>query len=237
MADPWLDELLNDCYDVYRLRVAGGAAVTSGDARGGLPWLERAVQLAPDNAAVHRQLGDAYAVLRDFPRAREQFDRAATLAPGDDTIYQHMIDACNAAGDSEGAARALAAGLTHCPQSAPLQFAHGKQRMSSGHLDEALQAFEAARNAQPEAAEAYLQIATIHFRGGRDAAGVAVLEDALAHVPDHGPTLLALAQHAIESNDAEAAAHWLTRARTRASNEVGLEILVGDFQRRFGRIP
>jgi tetratricopeptide (TPR) repeat protein len=238
MPDPWLDELLHECFDVYRLRVAAGAANAAGVPGDAVPWLERAARLAPENAAVHRDFGDVHVALRDFAAARADFEKAMALAPADEGAYIRLAALATTTGDAGRAARALAEGVAHCPRSAGLWFAHGRQLAATGRSDEALAALGEARRLQPDKADAYHEIATICFRLGRDAEGIAALESVLEHLPEHAPTLLALAQRAIETGDEAAALRWLTRARSRPDGGgAGAEDLARKFQQRFGRVP
>jgi len=57
LPDPWLDRLLEDCCDPYRLSVAATVANMVGNAAAARQLLERAVALAPKSSSYHRQLG------------------------------------------------------------------------------------------------------------------------------------------------------------------------------------
>ena len=46
-----------------------------------LPYITRALQLAPDNPKIREELGDVYGAQRNFPRAQSEFERAIALAP------------------------------------------------------------------------------------------------------------------------------------------------------------
>jgi tetratricopeptide (TPR) repeat protein len=46
-----------------------------------LPYIIRALQLAPDNPKIREELGDVYGAQRNFPKAQSQFERAIDLAP------------------------------------------------------------------------------------------------------------------------------------------------------------
>lgn len=238
MSDPWRDELLHECFDIYRLRVAASAALASGDPAGAVPWLERAVRLAPDSAAVHRDLGNVFMEQHDTARARREFERAVALAPADDSAHVLLIGCLAASGDIEGAREAAEAAVQACPNAAGLWFTLGRHRLATEQMTDALAAFDTARRLRPEAPEAYYEIAGIHFREGRENEGVAMLESALTQVSERAGTLLALAQRAIETGDAPAATAWLQQAQARgpAAGE-GLPRLVGLYQQRFGRMP
>lgn len=121
MSDPWLDELLADCYDVYRLRVAASAATASGAPADALPWLERAALLAPEDPAVQRELGGVLMTLAELPRARAALERAVELAPEDEAGHVLLVRCLMQLREPAAAARALAAGRERCPQSEPLR--------------------------------------------------------------------------------------------------------------------
>ena len=56
-ADPWLDALMADCHDPYRLALAAGNQARYGDTPGAVLLLERAVAIAPDDVSSRYQLG------------------------------------------------------------------------------------------------------------------------------------------------------------------------------------
>jgi tetratricopeptide (TPR) repeat protein len=238
MPDPWIDELLHECYDVYRLRVAAAAIAAGGEPRDALRWLARAAELSPHDAAVHRDLGDAWATMRDFTAARVAFERAIALEPNAEAGYLRLAALGTTSGDHELAARTFANGVMQCPASAALWFAHGRLLADADRPGEALAAFEQACQLAPDKLDAYMEIATLHFQKGRDREGLAALETAVEQVPEHLPALHSLARRAIELGDESAAERWLTRARARSSGQdARWADLAEQFQQRFGRAP
>lgn len=47
-----------------------------------VPYLQQAVQIAPQSARAHEQLGKAYSLLRQLPEAQQQLEKAVQLSPG-----------------------------------------------------------------------------------------------------------------------------------------------------------
>jgi tetratricopeptide (TPR) repeat protein len=72
--DPWMDEIFEDCLDVYRLTVAAGFADHAGNAPAAQHLIERALTLAPDNAAALYQSGTFAMQRRDYEKARQDFE-------------------------------------------------------------------------------------------------------------------------------------------------------------------
>jgi tetratricopeptide (TPR) repeat protein len=238
MSDPWLDALLEDCYDEYRLRVAASSALASGDPNAAVPLLERAARFAPRSSAVHQQFGDVFLEMGRLVRARAAFERAIALEPTNASAHESLVTCLASAGLAEAAGAAAAAGVEQCPDSAALWFVLGRHRLAAGESEAALAAFAHARDLRPEMPDAYHEIAGIHFRHGREQAGVAVLEGALARVAEPADTLLALARRAVETGDEAAAARWLEQARSRGAVAAGGVAEISElFQRRFGRMP
>lgn len=238
VADPWLDELIDGCFDVYRLSLEAGLASRSGDPATARRLLERAVALAPDEVAARFQLAGVLAELRDGAGARRELERCTTVAPGFADAWAHWAAALQQAGDTAGAQRVVAAGLRQCPESAGLHVMRARQLRDAGRATEAVAVFEAAIRLRPNEAEAYLELATTLFRLERVPEGLKRLEEALAAEPEHPPTLALLAFHAISSGDEPAAREWMQRVQRqpRVPREQA-ERLRAAFRERFGRSP
>jgi Flp pilus assembly protein TadD len=81
--DPWVDSLWRDCFDVYRLQVLGATAISVHAYADALPPLQRALQLAPNEALTHHELGEALLRLGDAAGANQHLARAKALDPND----------------------------------------------------------------------------------------------------------------------------------------------------------
>ena len=81
VPDPWIDDLINDCYDTYRISSAAGTADHAGDTHAAIRILQRALTVAPDKEVFQFQMGSFYLRLRDNDNARRCFERCTVLAP------------------------------------------------------------------------------------------------------------------------------------------------------------
>jgi Flp pilus assembly protein TadD len=233
--DPWLDDILLDCYDAYRLRVAAAAAPDNTTAE---RWLQRALQVAPDDAAVHRQLGDFLTRRGDYRAARGHLDRAVELGPKDADNWAYLLRLLELAGDAVAADRVLATALTHCPQSPSLHLERGRRLHRAGHFEAALAALETSRKLRPQEVDAYVEMSTVYFRLNRVNEGIAALRQALAIEPAHPVVLSSLAFCAIGIGDEAMARSTLEEARAQPRlGRAELDQLVRRFRERFGRAP
>ena len=235
--DAWTEDLMNYCYDVYRLQVVASGSAESHQWQAALPPLERALSLAPENVATRRQLGKVFVGLADYPHAREQFEKAVALDPHNPAIYLDLVNVYRATDDLPAALRALEAGLALLPEDAGLHYYYALALIVRGQLAEAVPHLEMARRKSPEKPLAARDLITTYFRLNRESEAVAVLNEALVQNPDFPAFLLMALRYRIMKHDATGAATLLLHARSLglASNE--LVNLVEEFRRVFGYLP
>ncbi len=238
MPDPWLDELIDDCYDVYRLDVVGSAASAAGDNERARRLFERAIALAPNDGSAHRHLGDFHAKLGNQAEARREFEQAVALAPDDSVNWTHLILLLNQAGDQPAVEKVLADGLVRCPQSPALHLERGRRLAAAGKFDEAVAEFEESLRLRPEEARPCVEIAMIRLRQRRLDDARAALGRAQFIEPNYPVTLLMLAQCDILLGHEDDARNWIGRLRSQGLiPPAELAKLVTAYQSRFGRAP
>jgi tetratricopeptide (TPR) repeat protein len=64
----------------------GSLLTDQGKADAGLPYLLKAIELAPQNAKCHEALGRAYAKLKQLKKAQSEFEQAVRLAPNSSSV-------------------------------------------------------------------------------------------------------------------------------------------------------
>jgi Tfp pilus assembly protein PilF len=238
LPDPWTDELLDDCYDTYKLRVAAAMEQSARRSDAAIHLLERALRIAPDDALAHRELGRLLLFQRDFEGSRSHLEKAVALAPEDSENWISLGVMADAVGDTREATRATLAGLSHNPSSPGLHLQRGRQLMALGQPAEALAEFSEARRLRPNEAEALVEIALVHLRAGNLDQAVAQLEAALRVEQDYPMALIALARINIEKSDQADARILITRARRQ--NRVprrDLDDLSAAFRQKFNIDP
>ena len=236
VSDPWIEELMTDCYDGFRLTIGAGAAGRRGETAIARRLLERAVALAPNETAARFQLAGFLAEQRDAAGAQRQWEKCTTLDPGFADAWAQWAASLQQMGDPKGAERVVAAGLRACPQSPGLWLMRARQQRVAGRSAETVAAYEAAISYRANEADAFLELATTHFRLERIPEGLKRLAEGLEAEPEHPPTLALLAFYAITRGDETAARAWMVRVgrQPRVPRDQA-EKLRQAFRERFGQ--
>jgi tetratricopeptide (TPR) repeat protein len=239
LPDPWLDDLMEDCYDPYRLSVASAVAKYSGNPVLARHLLERATALEPDNGSYHRQLGQLLTLMADRGSARRELERAVEVSPEDNdawlSLYQ-LLNKDNAAGAA--ADRVLAAGLSHCPQSYGLHLESARRLKAAGRREEAIAEFRTAHRLQPSEAGPLIELARVLFAVNQGGEAVAALQEALAKQPENPAALSALMFYYISAGDERRALHWWDHVRRQSRTPPHIvNTLTQTFQQQFGHAP
>lgn len=238
IPDPWLDGVIDDCYDSYRLSVAAAVALAQGNPTTAERWLLRAIDFSPKPAAYHRQLGNLYVRLKNDRAARQHFQDATRLEPTDSDAWAFLVNLLNSTGDRAAAYQAVTTGLVSCPDSRALHYAYGHMLTEDGRFPQAMAELRAAKRLQPNEANAYVDLALIHFQLGQVESGVAEMRDALKVQPDHPLALTLLARRAIDLGDENGAAALFRRIRQQSLVDRGdVEALAEAYRQQFKRPP
>lgn len=237
-ADPWLDGLIDDCFEPYRLSLAAGAIARNGDRATARRLLERAALVASDNVSVNFQLGTLLVALGDQNGALTRLRRCTELAPDFADGWAHLSALYAAAGNQAAADQVLAEGLRHCPQSPGLHLQFAESLQNAGRLDEAIREFKTSSALRPNEPDAYLSLGRLYLRQGRVREGMAEMERALVAEPGNPLALGVIAMNAITNGDeAEARVRLAAaRAQPRVPREQ-MQQLLAAYRQRFGRTP
>jgi len=238
VPDPWIDDLIPDCYDTYRISAAAGTADHAGDLRTAMRVLERALALEPDRAVFHFQMGGFCLKARDYAKAREHFERCTVLAPDFADGWAQLTELEMKLGNRAASDRALTSGLEHCPASPGLHLERGRRLGAAGLHSEAIREFQLTIRLRPQEVDGYVELASIYFSLDRVAEGIAELKKSLQVEPGNPVALTTLAFYAINVGDEIAARDWMRRIRQqpRIASETASQ-LVAAFQQKFGRAP
>lgn len=236
LPDPWAIDLTAYCHRPYTLLVAASAEVSDERPAQAIPLLERALQLDPRDARLHRQLARARGRLGDLVAARRALERAVELAPDDEKIRSELITLLRQQKDQAGLEQTVAAGLLRARDSPALHFEAGLLAAQAGRVDEAEAHFLAVMRAQPEAPAAPCELAALYFSSGRPERGLAVLEGVLQRDPRYVPALTMLIRYGLDRGDARTGT-WLRQALEIGEPSPALAELHRTYERRFGRMP
>lgn len=239
MVDPWIDELMDDCYDPERLSVAAGQCYYRGNTDEAIRLVERGLALAPGNAILHFQLGDYDRVENRLPEAMAEFQRSAQLRPDISDAWEGWANILRMEGDNSAAERVLAEGLRRAVAPAGLHLEYGRLLAQENRVPEAMAQFEdSIRLRAPEEAGPYIELAQACFKLGRTEEGIQWMTEGFKIEPDHPTILATLALYEIKTGDEAAAREWLNRAR--AQPRIGadhIQALENAYAERFGTLP
>ncbi len=209
--DPWLDQLMDFCFDPYRLSLAAGTLARDGDSARAIQLLKRAIALAPEDVSSHFQLGGIAKSQKNFAVAREEFSSCTVLDPTFADGWIHLSLLQTEMGDRADAERTLAAGLAHCPGSPSLHLMRARNLHQAGMNGEAVTEFMASIRLRPNEPDAYAELGNLYIESGNEADGLEKLQEALEADPGFPFALGILAFHAISTGNESEARQWLTR--------------------------
>ncbi len=237
-ADPWLDGLIEDCLDPYRLSLAAGTTARSGDPATARRLLERAVEVAPEDVSVRFQYGTLLVELGDLTEAIGQLRLCTELSPDFSDGWAHLSSLQARLGETVAAERTLAQGLKNCPESPGLHLQYARTLQLAGKIGEAIAEFQASIRLRPNEPDAYLELGNLFIRQQRNAEGMAEIRRALEAEPGHPMALSVLAFNAIVTGDEAEAQRCLAavRAQPRVPREQ-VQKLIGAYREQFGHAP
>ena len=236
--DPWIDELLDVCYDPYGLSVGAAVANFAGDPGRARQLLERAIALAPQSGSYRRHLGRLLYDTREYALARRHLEAAVAVSPADSDAWFLLVQTLGAIGDMDAAARAITAGLAHCPDSPSLHLEQARRMKAVDRREEAIAEYREAYRLRPSEATPLIEVASLYFAANRANEGVAALQEALAKEPEHPLALTTLMIYSISIGDQSGALAWWERVRRQSRTPPQMvETVRRAFAQRFGRNP
>jgi tetratricopeptide (TPR) repeat protein len=160
-AERWMDEAIALAPEDALVRYLQGLHLrTLGDNVGSLDAFAQAVALNPENPAYHAELGSAYRLLGDLQRAEYWLDSAVRVSDDDPRFAEllALFYADEAENLTEDGVAALL-DMADMSEDADVQAGMGWALWLAGRQDEALAAFDAALNAEPDNAR------TLYYKG------------------------------------------------------------------------
>jgi tetratricopeptide (TPR) repeat protein len=157
-----------------------------------IPWLQQAVQRAPDDAAAYFALGDAYTRMGQFAQSVEALRNAARLNPGDPDTRNALAASLNNLGtalsardETDRAISTLRESVALRPDDAPAHNNLGLALHGAGRVAEAVREVQAAVRIKPDYAEAHANLALMLEATGAIDEAKAHFATAVRLQPDH----------------------------------------------------
>ncbi len=140
----------------------GRRLVEQDQAAAAIPLLEKAVQLDPDNATAHYNLGVAYLTCRSLPQAAASLQRATELRPDFVQAHFNLAIAFDSQGLAGPAIESYRATIVHAPDRAEAHNRLGELLVGQARIAEAAASFRAAADCCPGTTLARLNEARLH---------------------------------------------------------------------------
>ncbi len=234
--DPWLDELMDACYDPYRLGLVAGFAAHTGQTATAFRLLRRAMDLAPNDVTLRFQMGGIDVSQQDLKGAEEEFKRCTLLDPNFSDGWAQLSDVQERQGAHADAEQTLTEGLKHCPNSPGLHLMRARRLHAAGRNGEAIAEYQASIHFRPNEPEAYTELGSLYIDLGNADAGIREMQKALEADPGDPMALGIMAFHAVSTNNEPEARRWLNRVviQPRVPHEQ-TATLIDAYQQAFGR--
>lgn len=208
MADPWIDELMEHCFDSYRLALESGTAGIRRDFDRAERLLERARRIDPNNANVHFHAGVLAEQRGDARAARERLERAVRLDPQLTDAWAALVRVQESAGQAQNAWRTLSEALAANPDSPVLLLERGRRLKAQGRTEAAIADFRRVTRLRRDEALAFIELASLLFNQDQVDEGIATLEQGLAAEPGHPIALSILMFASVHAGRREDADRW-----------------------------
>ena len=234
--DPWLNDLMDQCYDPYRLGLTAGVAAQGGDPAAAIRLLQRAIQLSPDDVSSHFQLGGIAEVQKDLKMAREQFELCTQISPTFPDGWAHLSDLQARSGEPAAAEKTLAQGLARCPDSPGLHLMRARKLREDRQAGPAISEYQTSIRLRPNEPEAYVELGHLYIELGQDDMGIRQMQLALEADPGDPTALGMMAFSSISTKNEAEARRWLNRValQPRVPREQA-SVLIQAYQQAFGR--
>lgn len=236
--DPWVDGLMEYCYDPFRIALDAGTRARTGQPQVAIELLQRAVELDPSDVSTHFQLGGLYKTQRQLDKAMEQFRTCIRLDPSFADGWAQLSGVLAQSGNVREADRVLGQGLEAVPDSPGLHLMRARRLRAGGEIGQAIADYRASIRLRPNEPDPYIELAFMFISQDRRAEATRLLETALVYSPANPTALTALAFQAIESGNRSDADDWLAKvdAQPRVDrNQVGQ--LREAYRNAFGELP
>lgn len=237
LEDPWLDELMDDCYDAYRISVVAAVRNFAGHHDVAQALLRRSIELDPQASSYHRQLGFLLFQARDLAEARNHFEAAVKLAPTDNDAWLLLYQVQQAMQDLTAASATLTQALANCPQSASLHLERAHLLRSQGRVEEEAYELHQAYQADMRDPQPLEELALLYLKQNRVADAMRELNEALLRQPEDPHALTMMTFCCIQAHDEAGALRWWTDhvLRQPRTPESLKQSLRQAFQGKFGR--
>ncbi len=228
IPDPWLAEVMIDCFDPAQLMNMGGLAAFGGDHIKGIEWSKRALEIDPENPLAHFQIAEMYYQTGKLAKAFEHYKLATQYKPDFSDAWLKMMEIEKSRGNEAGADEVFYTGFMKCPNSPAYNLQYAMRLMKEGARRQAMGYLERSIELNPNEAAAYIQLASNYFALNQLTKARDSLVKALDVEPGNALAMLTLCYFYISSGDQANANKWMdtieAHPRIEASDKLDMRL-------------
>ncbi|OUW16833.1 MAG: hypothetical protein CBD18_06090 [Opitutales bacterium TMED158] len=234
ISDPWVDDIVSDCYDSFEVAMAAGKAGRAGDTAGAIRLLEKAVRLDSLDHNAHNHLAELYLAQKSVDQAVKAYQNCTKIAPTFWEGWAGLISIAWNSGDHAKATELIDQAIALCPDSYVINNYKGDSLITENRPQEAIPYFEKTTRLVPENAVGYNYLARAYISLGQSEKAHEQLLRALEAEPTNPLSLKLICLYYIVEADQPKAEQYMDRAfRSPRFSEADLGNLQGMFDKRF----
>ena len=211
-ADPWLEELLGDVYDIRRLRLKSEEWLRAGQFERAVPLLQRIEEIEPRGFLPPLLRGRAQTQAHHDREAVEQYRLALARGGDPEEICPDLVRSLLVLGDVSGAATLMAGACAERPDSVPLATAYADVAIRRGDQSLARTLLEKVLQNEPALKPQNMSLANILWNAGERDAAAKCLQRVAAADPEDVASRALLGEYYLGKADPFAAIEPLERA-------------------------
>lgn len=234
IADPWVDDIITDCYDSFEVAMAAGRAGRAGDSAKAIRLLQRSTRLDPLDHNAHNHLAKQYFSQGDFRLAKQSYENCTKVAPGFAEGWAGLISIELQSGNQAKAISLINQGLANCPDSYVINNYKGDSLIALNRPEEAIPYFENTVRIVPENAIGYNYLARAYIKMGQNSKAFEQLSKALKAEPSNPTAIKLMTLFYISAGDRAQAQNHINKAiaSPRISEDV-IRTMQTTFKERF----
>lgn len=189
IPDPWIDDLVSDCYDSFEVAMAGGRAGRAGNTARAIELLKKAISLDPLDQNAHNHLAETYVAQGDLNQARLAYEACIKVSPAFDRGWAGLISVELKSGNQTRAAELIDQAIAKCPESYVINNYKGEALINNNRSEEAIPYFKTTTRVAPEKAVGYNYLARAYLNMRENRKALEQLQKALKAEPSNPLTI------------------------------------------------
>ena len=212
IPDPWVDEIVSDCYDSFEVAMAGGKAGRAGNTAKAIQLLNKSVSLDPLDHNAHNHLAKLYLMQGNLNQARRSYVNCTKVLPTFDEAWAGLISIELKSGNHVKASELIDRAIISCPNSPEINNYKGDALMAQNRPQEAIPFFKTTIRYLPQDATGYTYLASAYIKIGQSEKAIEQIRKALKAEPSNPLALKLIIIYYIQTGNQTQAESYLRKA-------------------------